>query len=189
MKRKTKIFFAHSAGAQNGKGKGSFDLVAYLRATLGEDYEVLFPIVNEPDRPAYHHWKTLLDQEFNKLREPVILAGHSLGGSVLLKYLSEEKSTLQIKGMFLVAVPQWNEDGWNTAEWAVQKDFTKHLPPIPEYYFYHCLEDPFVSVEHLSFYRKAFKSAVFRELPCKDHIFSNGLKELADDIRLIANDR
>src|ERR1700754_147573 len=147
---KTKIFFAHSAGAQNGKGKGSFDLVTYLRTTLGRDYEVLFPIVNEPDRPAYHHWKALLDQEFNKLQEPVILAGHSLGGSVLLKYLSEEPGSLKIKGMFLVATPQWNKDGWNMAEWAVQKDFATHLPPIPVCYFYHCLNDPIVPFEHLS---------------------------------------
>lgn len=188
MKSKTKVFFAHSAGAQNGKGKGSFDLVSYLRTSL-EDYEVLFPIVNEPESPAYHHWKTLLAHEFNKLHGPVILVGHSLGGSVLLKYLSEEKSDLQIKGIFLVATPQWNEDGWNMAEWAVQKDFTTRLPSIPVYYFYHCLNDPFVPFEHLSFYRKAFKNAVFRELSCKDHIFSNGLKELADDIRLIANDK
>ncbi|WPU93436.1 alpha/beta fold hydrolase [Mucilaginibacter sabulilitoris] len=188
MRNKRKIFFAHSAGEQDGKGKGSFDLVAHLRAALGEDYEVLFPVVNEPDSPAYHHWKTMLDHEFSKTHEPVILVGHSLGGSVLLKYLSEEQTNLHIEGMFLVATPQWNKDGWDMSEWAVKKDFTKRLPPVREYYFYHCLEDPIVSIEHLLFYRKVFKNAIFRELPCKDHGFSNGLKELADDIRLTTGD-
>lgn len=189
MKKKTKIFFAHSAGEQDGKGKGSFDLVAHLRAVLGEDYEVLFPVVTEPESPSYHHWKTMLDHEFSKIHEPVILVGHSLGGSVLLKYLSEEQTSLQIEAMFLVATPQWNKDGWDMSEWAVKKDFIEHLPHIPQYYFYHCIEDPVVSVEHLSFYRRAFKNAVFREMPCQDHIFSNGLKELADDIRQFTSDK
>lgn len=189
MKKKTKIFFAHSAGEQDGKGKGSFDLVAHLRAALGKDYEVHFPVVNEPDSPAYHHWKTMLDYEFSKLHEPIILAGHSLGGSVLLKYLSEETTNLQIEAMFLVATPQWDKDGWNMNEWAVKKDFIEDLPSIPQHYFYHCIDDPIVSVEHLAFYRRAFKNAVFRELPCKDHGFSNGLKELANDIRQVTGNK
>ncbi len=36
----------------------------------------------------------------SKIAEPVILIGHSLGGSILLKYLSEEKPVILIAGLF-----------------------------------------------------------------------------------------
>ncbi|MEN0052855.1 MAG: alpha/beta fold hydrolase [Mucilaginibacter sp.] len=186
---KTTIFFAHSAGAQHAKGMGSFDLVEHLRNTLGTNYEITFPIVSEPERPAYRHWRDMLDRELSNLPDPVILVGHSLGASVLLKYLSETQTNLQIRGMFLVAAPQWNKDGWNSSEWAVQKDFDTHLPPIPACYFYHCLNDPIVPFNHLAFYRRLFKTAIFRELSCQDHAFSNGLKELITDIRNIVDDQ
>ena len=128
-----------------------------------------------------------LDRELNKLQGSVILVGHSLGASVLLKYLSETACSMQIKGLFLVATPHWNPDGWNSMEWAVRKRFTTHLPLVPVYYFYHCLKDPVVPIEHLAFYRKAFPKAFFRELSCQDHVFSSGLKELLEDIRKVAD--
>lgn len=186
MERKINIFFAHSAGTQAGKGEGSFDLVFYLRKALGEDYKVLYPVVNEPNSPTYDNWKVLLDEQLNKLDETVILVGHSLGGSMLLKYLSEEKTDMRINGMFLVATPQWSKDGWDVGEFAVQEDFSKHLPQVEVLYFYHCVNDPIVPFGHLDFYRKAFNNAIFRELSCKDHAFSNGLNELSADIRRIA---
>lgn len=186
MKKKMQIFFAHSAGSQNGKGEGSFDLVSYLRTMLGDNYNIHFPIVDEPDSPSYENWKKLLDRELIKFDEPVILIGHSLGASILLKYLSEEKCNLQTKGLFLVATPQWGSDGWNLAEFDFQTDFLKHLPQIPSLYFYHCISDPIVPFSHLDFYRKAFNKAIFRELSCKDHAFQNGLKELVVDIHRIA---
>nr|WP_235788441.1 alpha/beta hydrolase [Salipaludibacillus sp. CUR1] len=42
-----------------------------------------------PENPEYILWKKQLEKELDKLNGDVILVGHSLGGSVLLKYLSE----------------------------------------------------------------------------------------------------
>jgi hypothetical protein len=41
-----------------------------------------------------------------------ILIGHSLGGSFLLKYVSEEKIGKTIAGIFLIATPYWGGAGW-----------------------------------------------------------------------------
>jgi predicted alpha/beta hydrolase family esterase len=43
-------------------------------------------------------------KEINAHQEPVILAAHSVGGSVLLKYLSEIKPEKPIAGVFRIAV-------------------------------------------------------------------------------------
>src|SRR5689334_19821259 len=83
------VLFAHSGGPQTGTGMGSYDLVTYLRRQLGPEYPLQFPLLDDPDHPTYRRWKELLDTEFAALQHGSILIGHSLGGSVLLKYLAE----------------------------------------------------------------------------------------------------
>ncbi len=86
---KKQILFIHSAGAQ-GPHEGSGRLVAHLQKGLGPEYQVLYPIMPDPENPAYEPWKAQLEKELTALEGEAILVGHSLGGSVLLKYLSEE---------------------------------------------------------------------------------------------------
>src|SRR5258705_8864298 len=105
-----KILFAHSAGPQYGKGKGSYDLVMYLKSKLSDEFEILFPIIEKPKSPTYNKFKKMFASTFAKITEPVILIGHSLGGSTLLKYLSEEKPDISISGLFLIATPHWKSD-------------------------------------------------------------------------------
>src|SRR5690606_23113232 len=90
-----RILFAYSAGSQDGSGEGSFDLVSTLKTELSDEYNIQYPIIDDPDAPTYQAWKKL-DSVFEKNMEPLILIGHSLGGSVLLKYLSEEEVDISI---------------------------------------------------------------------------------------------
>ena len=53
IKTKKKILFAHSAGPQYGKGKGSYDLVKYLKSKLSDKFEILFPTIEKPNSPTY----------------------------------------------------------------------------------------------------------------------------------------
>lgn len=177
---KTKIFFAHSAGAQYGPGKGSYDLVHYLRSALSEEFQILFPIIKKPNSPTYSEFKKMYKAAFAKLTEPVILVGHSLGGSTLLKYLSEEKPDISILGIFLVSVPYWKS---NMKEFQLKENFQDSLKDIPKIYLYHSKEDAEVPIDSLDFYEKAFETAVVHQLSGDEHIFSKGLPELASDIQ------
>ena len=181
-KRKT-IFFAHSAGRQDGQGQGSYDLVQNLRNELADQFDVLYPIIKSPDAPSYENWSAVLAEEFPKLQSPVILVGHSLGGSVLLKYLSENPVNIKVSGLFLVATPYWGEAGWNAEEFMLREDFKKTLSHRSPIYLYHGIGDTVVPFQHLDFYRNAFKRAWVRELATDDHIFSEGLPELVVDIK------
>jgi predicted alpha/beta hydrolase family esterase len=179
---KIKILFAHSAGNQGAKGKGSHDLVVSLRKSLGKNFEILYPVLENPEEPTYAQWVSLFEAAFRNLDSPVLLIGHSLGGSMLLKYLSEKKTRITITGIYLVAIPQWSFDGWNAPEFALQNDFSAKLLPLPPIFFYHCLKDPIVPFQHVSFYKNAFPNAVFRDMECADHAFADGLSQLVNDI-------
>lgn len=82
---KKQVLFIHSAGAQ-GPHQGSSDLAEYLQKGLGAEYNLLYLKIANPENPEYSLWKAQLEKEFTKLNSEVVLVGHSLGGSVLLKY-------------------------------------------------------------------------------------------------------
>lgn len=177
-----KIFFAHSAGPQYGPGKGSYDLVKYLRTGLGEGFQVLFPKIEKPNSPTYEKYKKMYRLAFMKLTEPVILVGHSLGASTLLKYLSEEKHRLMIRGLLLLATPYWKN---NMKEFQLEENFQQKITGITPVFLYQSKNDPELSPEHLAFYRDKLSWAKTREIEGDEHIFSKGLPVLMEDIRSI----
>ncbi len=183
-KRKLKkILFAHSGGPQYGEGKGSYDLVKYLKSKLSAEFEILFPTIEKPTSPTYEKYKKMFAASFAEITEPVILIGHSLGGSMLLKYLSEEKSTISISGLFLVSTPHWKS---NMKEFQLKTDFQNLIPGIPAIFLYHSKNDKYVPIENLKFYETVFKTATVRELPGTDHAFAKGLPKLVSDIKQLA---
>jgi predicted alpha/beta hydrolase family esterase len=177
------ILFAHSAGPQGAPGEGSYDLVIYLKETLGERYHILDPLIEDPEAPTYEMWKTMFKEQFTAVMQPVILIGHSLGGSMLLKYLSEEQPEIRISGLFLIAIPQWSKEGWDVASFALNENFEATLPPLGPVFFYQGTLDPIVPLNHLSFYKEHFKNALFWEAEVSDHAFAKGLPQLVDDIK------
>lgn len=179
------IFFAHSGGGQSGSGQGSFDFVSCLRKELSDKYEIHYPIIEDPEAPTYEMWKSLFSREFNKIENPVIFIGHSLGGSMLLKYLSEEKPNINISALFLVSTPLWGKNGWDVEDFVLKKDFELALKQISKVYLYHSKNDKIVPFEHLNFYRKAFPNALVRVLNGTEHAFPKGLPELVDDLKAI----
>jgi predicted alpha/beta hydrolase family esterase len=176
------ILFVHSAGPQ-GPFEGSNGLVAYLKEALGNAYDIKNPMMPEPENPRYEHWKKKIKNEMEMIDGEVILIGHSLGGSVLLKYLSEEKFNKPIAGLFLIATAYWGVEDWEIDEYILQEDFAKKLPPIQKIFLYHSREDEWVPFEHLEYYAKELPQANARALEGNTHDFSVGLPEIIDDIR------
>lgn len=184
-KEPKQILFAHSGGGQGRPGEGSFDLVSSLKQQLSNEYDILYPIIDDPEAPTYKMWKKLFSTEFKRIKQPVILVGHSLGGSMLLKYLSEEKPKIAISALFLVATPLWGKSGWEVEDFVLQEDFEAELKHITKVYLYHCNNDAIVPFEHLSFYKAAFPQSIVSVINGTDHAFATGLPELTADIKAL----
>ena len=177
------IFFLHSAGAQ-GPHEGSHDLVAWLKEALGPRYDVLHPEMPNPETPDYAPWKAELKKDFAELKGKVIFIGHSLGGSVLLKYLSEEPLTNPVAGLSIVSAPFWGGDeNWQYEPFTLSEDFAQRLPDIPRVFLYHSANDPIVPFAHQALYAERLPRATVRRLDGDEHVWSLGLPELAADIK------
>src|SRR5687767_7527656 len=147
MDNTRKIFFLHSAGPQQGE-EGSAKLIQYIKQNLSASYQVIAPVMKDPDNPEYENWKKALTGLFRIVDEETIIIGHSLGGSVLLKFLSEEHPLDKIRAIYLVAVPFWGSDGWDVSEFALAQNFAEHLPVAGATVIYQSEDDEIVTPDH-----------------------------------------
>jgi predicted alpha/beta hydrolase family esterase len=173
-----------------GGGSGAHEedehLVASLRSALGASYEVHYPTMPREDDPDYKRWRAQIRKELAAMKGKVILVGHSLGGSFLLKCLSEEKIKTGISGLFLIATPYWGGDGWRYEGYeavTLPKDFASNLPKGAPIFFYHSRDDEVVPFSHLALYGEKLPWATIRVLDGRGHQLPSDSSEVAADIK------
>jgi predicted alpha/beta hydrolase family esterase len=181
---KKQVLFVHCGGTQ-GPNCGSRDLVDYLKAELGASYDVLYPQMPDPDNPQYALWKFTLQQALHYADDNIILVGHSLGGSVLMKFLSEEIAEKNIAGLFLIAPPFFSATTWKVDDFIVEQHLFQRLQQVDHIFLYHSRDDEVVPVSHQLLYADKLPTAAVRELPEGGHLFTGGIIALVDDIKTL----
>ena len=176
------LLFIHSSGSQEGS-EGSNDLIESLKQALGSDYVIEHPLMPQPDAPLYANWKQAVADALAAINDEVILVGHSLGGTVLVKYLSEEVVDQPIRALFTIAAPYWGSDGRKVEDFNLREDFAAALPEIPQIYLYQSSDDEEVPLSHLHNYAEQLPQATVRQVSGCGHLFREGSPELVDDIK------
>jgi predicted alpha/beta hydrolase family esterase len=73
-----------------GAGQGAYEedkkLASSLRQALGADHEVRYPAMPDEDDTPYELWKQQIEKELTAMNKPIILVGHSVGASVVIKW-------------------------------------------------------------------------------------------------------
>jgi predicted alpha/beta hydrolase family esterase len=168
-----------------GKGAHSVDaaLAASLEQALGDKYEVHFPQMPDEADPNVKSWKLKISAELSRLHGKVLLVGHSVGGSMLLKYLSEEEVKKPIAGLFLLAAPSWDEDQWNFDDLKLPRNIAEKLACIPRIFLFHSRDDAAVPFAHLALHAARLPQATVRAVDGRGHQFGSDLTDVAKDIR------
>ncbi len=173
-----------------GAGQGAYaadeKLVASLRHVLGPGYAVQYPVMPHEDDADYESWKLQIAKELTALDDPVLLLGHSVGASILLKCLTEIDLEKAIAGIFLIATPFWGGDGWRYEGFtrlALQDGFAAKLPKSAQLFLYHSRDDEIVPFTHLALYAQILPQATIRELDGRGHQLNDDLFEVAEDIK------
>jgi len=173
-------------GASEGAYEADAKLVESLRHTLGSNYEVIYPAMPNEADASYDEWKPCIEREIASMRGSVILAGHSVGASILLKCLGEIKIKKPVAGISLMSTPFWGGDGWRYEgyqELELPKDLAAKLPPSTPIFLYHSRDDGSVPYEHLALYEKLLPHATSRRLDKGGHQLNNDLAPVAQDIK------
>jgi predicted alpha/beta hydrolase family esterase len=180
---KKQVLFIHGGG-DNGYEADTL-LADSLKATLGSRYEVSYPELKDDNAPDLG-WPNQIGQAIHAMQGDLILAGHSLGASMILKYLSEALDNIasgKVTGVFLVATPFWNGDEDWVKGLMLQPDFADKLPQDLPLFMYHSKDDEVAPFEHLSIYIRKLPHAQVRTIPTGGHQFNNDLTLVAKDIQ------
>jgi len=176
------ILFIHGSGGEDAYEEDGI-LVASLQQALGSAHKVHYPKMPLEESAGYKDWKDQIAVELSDLVHEVILVAHSVGGSILLKYLSEEQVEKPIAGLFLLATPYFGGDqNWNYPEMNLPQDFATKLPSIARIFLYHSRDDEVVPFAHLALYAAKLPQAIIRIFDRRGHQFGNDLAEVAEDI-------
>jgi len=178
----SEVLVVHSSGPQ-GPGEGSGPFVARLREELGSDYRVSFPLMPNPDNPRYEPWGEGLERALLEIKGPIVVVGHSLGGSVALRHLPASAQRESVDRLVLVATPFWGTSDWE-AEWALPEDWPAPASELPPISLFHSRDDEEIPVAHLDLYAKRIPEATTHALDGNGHLFDRGdLSEVLEEIR------
>lgn len=179
---KKQVFFIQGGG-DDGYNETA-KLVQALIKALGKDYGVHYPPMPEEDTSDFG-WLKQIGKEISQFEEGLILAGHSLGASLLLKYLSENKVTKKIAGIFLVAPPFWSgKEDWKQGL-ILQKNFAEKLPQKIPTFFYYCHDDDVVPADQFTTYRQQLPWVSFRGFERGGHLLEGHADAISKDIKAL----
>ncbi|MCI0560020.1 MAG: alpha/beta hydrolase, partial [Nitrososphaera sp.] len=151
---------------------------------LGNAYEVHYPLLLDESAPDMGR-KKQIGNEIARLKGEIILVGHSLGASMLLKYLSENRGKEKIAGIFLIATPFWE----GSEDWVkglkLKENFADNLPKKVPIFLYHCRDDEVAPFDHLDQYARKLPQAIIRVIASGGHQLNNDLRLVAKDIKAV----
>jgi uncharacterized protein len=177
---KKNILFIQGAGEEDYAVDAK--IVASLHKVLGEAYTVHYPLLlNKPERDFGRGQQ--ISKEIILIRGEVILVGYSLGASMLLKYISENKIHKHIGGIFLISTLFWSGDEDWQQGFNLREGFADRLPKGVPIFLYHCRDDEVIPFAHLALYAQKPPQATIREIESGGHQLENDLTMVAKDIQ------
>jgi pimeloyl-ACP methyl ester carboxylesterase len=171
-----------------GGGQGTHDewdgkLVDSLARELGEDFQVRYPRMPREDDPSYAQWGPAIRREIAALDEGATVVGHSVGGTLLVRTLADERPDVELGAIVLLATPFIGEGGWPGDDFEMPSDLGDRLPESVPVHLFHGLDDDTAPAAHADLYARVIPQAQVHRLPGRDHQLGNDLAEVARVIR------
>ena len=116
---------------------------------------------------------------------PDQLVGHSVGGTILINALAENRPDRKLSGVFLVAAPFVGAGGWPSEDITPSPELGARLPEATPIYLYHGSADDTAPFAHIDLYARAIPYALVRRLEGRNHQLDDDLAEVAADVRAL----
>lgn len=160
------------------------DWKSMLGERLGADYEVIAPRMPNSLNAQYPEWKLWFEKVLILLDQQVVLVGHSLGGTFLAKYLSENKVKKEILATCLVAACYDDTgDREYLGEFLPPKDKSLLAKQGGKIFLYHSMDDTVVPFSSISDFKKDLPDAAIRTFTHHGHFNQEEFPELVADIK------
>ena len=157
-----------------------------LQEKLGNEYEVIAPKMPNKSNARYIEWKIWFEKYISFVNDGVILIGHSMGGSFLAKYLSEEKFPKKIHATFLVSAPYDIDEDRALVEFVPPDSLSLLEEQGGEVFLYHSKNDPLVPFGELEKYQRALPKARVHTFEDRGHFGQEEFSEIIQDLQSLS---
>ena len=156
-----------------------------LQDALGTAYEVLTPRMPNSNNARYEEWKLWFEKLVPFLDGGVILIGHSLGASFLVRYLAENEFSKTIAATLLVAAPHTIDGDHPLGEFTAPASLSLLEQQGGKLFLYHSKDDKIVSFSELAKFEASLPSATVRVFTDRGHFNQETFPELVADIKSV----
>jgi len=151
-----------------------------------KDFEVIYPNMPNMRNSRYEEWKLWFEKALLLLTDEVILVGHSLGGTFLVKYLSENDFSKKITALHLVAPPYDTEvNKESLADFALSSTVENISEKADKIFIYQSKDDPEVAFADAEKYKRDLPMAELIAFEDRGHFLQEDFPELIDKIKEI----
>ncbi|WP_442931005.1 alpha/beta hydrolase [Micromonospora sp. NBC_00389] len=169
------------------------ELFDSLRRELGDGYEVRYPRMPDEGDPSFAKWSAAIRREIAALDDGAVVAGHSVGGTILINALAERPPERELKAIVLIAAPFVGAGGWPGDEFEPPHNLGARLPQGVPVHVFHGLQDETAPPSHADLYTRVIPQAQLHLLAGRDHQLGSDLSEVArviklDDLRPVAQE-
>lgn len=151
---------------------------------LGDEWEVYRPSMPCAGNAKYNEWKLWFERYFEYLQDGVVLVGHSLGGTFLLKYLSENTLPVKISQLHLVAAACENGDDGEVI-FELGSDYSNVMRQCGNIFVYHSKDDFVVPYEQGERIAKNIPGSELITFEDRGHFLGSEFPELIDTLNRI----
>jgi len=153
----------------------------WLASELREEgWQVKVPDFGQDMVPSYEEWKKkFLEEVKGLLPSETVLIGHSLGGALIPRVLSEWNSEV-FRASFLVAAPVENI-GWGNLQPFFDASRLGDAAKMGKVKLFYSDDDPYVSLEHGEKYRDLLGGELTVEKG-KEHLWQSTYEDLKESI-------
>ena len=153
---------------------------------LSENYDMLVPLMPCKQDADYLAWKIWFERHLEFVHdEAPILIGHSLGGTFLLKYLSENKFPKKISQLHFVSAPVGDEglflEKLNSFEFNLE-NLSKINDLQAEIHLWHSEDDNVVPFKNFDIIKKYLSKANFHVFKDRGHFNQPSFPEILEVI-------
>lgn len=166
------------------------DWVKHLQKDLGNNYQVISPMMPNGRNAKYAEWKIWLEKYFPYLEDGIILTCKSLGGIFWAKYLSENEFPVTISQLHLVAAPFDNNNklppkgaSYDLIDFSLGPDLSLIEKQVKQIFIHHSKDDPIVTFEMSKKFAKALPSAKKLNYTDRGHFSIENFPEILEIIK------
>jgi pimeloyl-ACP methyl ester carboxylesterase len=139
----------------------------------------------DEDDPSYARWSAAIRDEIRTLDDGSVVAGHSVGGTILVQVLAEQPPQQRLGAIVLIAVPFVGAGGWPGDEFELTHDLGTRLPHGVPVHLFQGLDDETAPPQHADLFARAIPQARLHLLPDRGHQLNGDLGVVARVIRAL----